>query len=150
MAPKCHPASPWPLHTVNETLRGQTGSRRGQRPEVYLFPQWGEVLAERERSRVQRPEIQEGNGEETAGRWGRQTRDTGLQRGSHTTLGVEEVSLRTQEDESKRGAKTKSLCLDLIYSLDKHLGPLAMLQALAWSFTGEFSGCGGGTDKVSH
>lgn len=77
-------------------------------------------------------------------------RDTGLQRGSHTTLGVEEVSLRTQEDESKRGAKTNSLCLDLIYSLDKHLGLLAMLQALAWSFTGEFSGCGGGTDKVSH
>ena len=58
---------------MNETLRGQTGDRRGQRPEVYPLPQWGEVLAERERSRVQRPEIQEGNGEETAGRWGRQT-----------------------------------------------------------------------------
>ena len=65
-------------------------------------------------------------------------------------LGVEGVSLRMQEGESKRWAKTKSLCLDLIYSLDKRLGPLAMLQALTRSFTGEFSGCGGGTDKTSH
>lgn len=77
-------------------------------------------------------------------------RDTGLQRGSHTTLGMEEVSLRMQEDESKRWAKTRSLCLDLIYSLDKRLGPLAMLQALTQSFTGEFSGCGGGTGETSH
>lgn len=77
-------------------------------------------------------------------------RDTGLQRGSHTTLGMEEVSLRMQEDESKRWAKTRSLCLDLIYSLDKRLGPLAMLQALTQSFTGEFSGCSGGTGETSH
>lgn len=77
-------------------------------------------------------------------------RDTGVQRGSHTVLGVEGVSLRKQEGESKRWAKTTSLCLDLIHSLDKRFGPLAMLQALTRSFTGEFSGCGGGTDETSH
>ena len=37
------------------------------------MPRWGEVLGERERSGVQRPETQEGNGRETEGRWGGQT-----------------------------------------------------------------------------
>lgn len=77
-------------------------------------------------------------------------RDIGLQEDATPHWVWKRVSLRMQEDESKRWAKTRSLCLDLIYSLDKRLGPLAMVQALTQSFTGEFSGCGGGTGETSH
>lgn len=102
----------------------------------------------RERRGEQMPERQVGNKEWTEGRRGgghsQGSTWRGPRRKPHQDAGRRGVAKKA--DRSESWTKIKSLCLDLIYSFDKCLGPPAVFQALSW---GVLRLGWGGTDKTA-
>lgn len=119
------------VHTVNETLRGQTGDQEGVTDLRFTHSHSGERCSGgTERRGEQRPERHRRNRKETAGGGEEQTQ-SGVPKEEATPGCVWKRCCKESGKMNLRGRRRpRALYSDLIYSFDKHLGPPAMFQAL--------------------